>query len=225
MVSFSILSLSLTLACPNLQPAAPSVSVPALTKQFQPCMPTSRSQHNKALHSSFTRAQYSYRQAAIKELEGPLEEDEVKGLCEQNEVSKYCTAFLLYVVVQLLFLHSYHRSQHQLIHSKKRPFLHVLVEDGAVIVNPIFYLRSRHGARWCSKDPLKCFAEKGRNCKAIHEQQPFWKAAAQQIEHTVGHNCIPKALQTYIHIYIPALVVVTLCNLRWWSFSYYHLRI
>ena len=51
---------------------------------------TSRSQHDKALHSSFTRAQYAYRQAAVKELEGPLEEDKVKGLCEQNEVSKHC---------------------------------------------------------------------------------------------------------------------------------------
>ena len=79
-----IFSLSLMLTRLNLLLAAPSVPVHALTeptteaKRFQPCMPTSRSQHDKALRSSFTCTQYAYRQAAIKELEYPLEEDKVK---------------------------------------------------------------------------------------------------------------------------------------------------
>ena len=77
-------SLSLTLARPNLLLVAPSVPVHTLTeptteaKLLQPCMPTSRSQHNKALCSSFLRTQCVYRQTAIKELECPLEEDKAK---------------------------------------------------------------------------------------------------------------------------------------------------
>ena len=72
------------LARPNLLLAAPSVPVHALTeptteaKRLQPCMPASRSQHDKALRSSFTRTQYACRQVAIKELECPWEEDKVK---------------------------------------------------------------------------------------------------------------------------------------------------
>ena len=54
------------LGSPNLLLAAPSMPVHDLTeptteaKQLQPCMPTSRSQHDKALCSSFTRTQYAY---------------------------------------------------------------------------------------------------------------------------------------------------------------------
>ena len=74
-----IFTLSLMLAHPNLLLAAPSVPEPTTEAiRLQPCMPNSRSQHNEALRSSFTRTQCAYRQAAIKELECPLEEDNVE---------------------------------------------------------------------------------------------------------------------------------------------------
>ena len=39
--------------------------------------------------------------------------------------------------------------------------------------NPILYLRSRFGVWWSLSDPLKHSAAKNKNCKAVHEQQPF----------------------------------------------------
>ena len=57
---FSLFSPSLTMAGPNLLLAAPSMPVYTLAepateaKHLQPCMPTSRSQHDKALCSLFT---------------------------------------------------------------------------------------------------------------------------------------------------------------------------
>ena len=61
---------------------------------------------------------------------------------------------------------------------KKRLFLRVQVEGGAVIVNPILYLRSRYGVQWSLSDPLKRSAAKDRNCKAVCERQPFWNGRA-----------------------------------------------
>ena len=40
--------------------------------------------------------------------------------------------------------------------------------------------RSRHGVRRSLSDPLKRSAAKDRNCKAVRERQPFWKAAANR---------------------------------------------
>ena len=49
-----------------------------------------------------------------------------------------------------------------------------------MIVNPILHLRSRHGVWWSFSDPLNRSAAKDRNYKAIREQQPFCKAAANR---------------------------------------------
>ena len=82
MVSYSLFSLSLTLAYPNLLLAAPSTCQ---------CLPYNWSKKKLTLYAHqpvlahqgtaqyiYTCAWYAYRQEAIKEFECPLEEDKVQ---------------------------------------------------------------------------------------------------------------------------------------------------
>ena len=112
MVSFSIFSLSLTLAHLNLHAASCTFCVsarPDRTIATLVCPPAGPS--TTRLCTVYSHMHSIRTDRLLLKLEDPLEEDKVKGLREQNEVSKHCTAFHICVVEQLLFVHRYHRSQ------------------------------------------------------------------------------------------------------------------